>query len=131
MTNDSGLFRTRGQLEGEGFRLEGNVFVRGAERWLPLYEAKMVHQFDHRFGDYSMQPAGSKDTQLPEVPLDRLADPDYLVLPRYWVPESRGRVAAQSQGLGPRLAAGVARYHERNERAHGDRGRDPTGGGGQ
>jgi len=87
MANDSGLFRTQEQLEAQGFRLEANAFVRGDERCLPLYEAKMVHQFDHRFGDYADQPAGSKDTQLPEVPLERLADPDYRVLPRYWVRE--------------------------------------------
>jgi hypothetical protein len=98
MANDSYLFRTRDQLEGEGFRLEGNVFVRGAERWLPLYEAKMVHQFDHRFGDYSMQPAGSKDTQLPEVPLDRLAEPDYRVLPRYWVSETEVEARLKAKG---------------------------------
>ena len=98
MNTDSHLFRTRDQLEGDGFRLEGNVFVRGAERWLPLYEAKMVHQFDHRFGDYSMQPAGSKDTQLPEVPLDRLADPDYRVLPRYWVPETEVEARLKAKG---------------------------------
>ena len=87
MANDSHLFRTREELEGAGFHLEGNVFLRGGERYLPLYEAKMVHQFDHRFGDYRDQPPGSRDTQLPEVPLERLADPDYRVLPRYWVHE--------------------------------------------
>jgi hypothetical protein len=52
MANDSHLFRTREELEAQGFRLQGNVFVCGTERYLPLYEAKMVHQFDHRFGDY-------------------------------------------------------------------------------
>jgi hypothetical protein len=87
MASDSGLFRTREELEREGWHLEGNVFVRGDERYLPLYEAKMVHHFDHRFGDYAMRPAGSQDTQLPDVPVERLADPDYRVLPRYWVPE--------------------------------------------
>jgi len=87
MNTDSGQFRTRGELEGEGWRLEGNVFFKGAERYLPLYEAKMVHHFDHRFGDYAMRRAGSQDTQLPDVPVERLADPDYRVLPRYWVPE--------------------------------------------
>jgi hypothetical protein len=65
----------------------GNVFVRGEERYLPLYEAKMIHQFNHRFGDYADQPPDSKDTQLPDIPAHRLADPDYAVLPRYWVPE--------------------------------------------
>ena len=29
--------------------LTGNVFVRGDDRMLPLYEAKMIHHFDHRF----------------------------------------------------------------------------------
>jgi hypothetical protein len=102
MANDSGLFRTRDQLEAAGWRLDGNVFVRGDERYLPLYEAKMVHQFDHRFGDYAMQPPGSKDTQLPDVPLDRLADPDYRVLPRYWVPEAEveARLAARGWDRG-------------------------------
>ncbi len=90
MSNDSHLFRTREQLEGEGFALEGNVFVREKggkeERWLPLYEAKMIHHFNHRFGDYRDVGEDSKSTQLPQVPVERLKDPDYAPLPRYWVP---------------------------------------------
>ncbi len=97
MANDSHLFRTREELEAEGYHLEGNVFVRGAERYLPLYEAKMIHQFDHRFGDYRDLPEGSRSTQLPEVPIERLADPHYQVLPRYWVPaeEVEARLSAK------------------------------------
>ncbi|MGC8724817.1 MAG: Eco57I restriction-modification methylase domain-containing protein, partial [Acidobacteriota bacterium] len=38
MANDSHLFRTREQLEAEGFRLEGNVFHGPKGRYLPLYE---------------------------------------------------------------------------------------------
>src|SRR5690606_31754447 len=53
MSNDSHLFRTREELEAEGWQLEGNVFVRGDERYLPLYEAKMLHQFDHRWASQS------------------------------------------------------------------------------
>ena len=52
MSNDSGLFRTRGQLTGAGWRLEGNIFVLGDERYLPLYEAKLFHQYDHRFATF-------------------------------------------------------------------------------
>ena len=38
MTSDSHLFRTREQLEVEGWRLVGNVFERQGERYLPLYQ---------------------------------------------------------------------------------------------
>ncbi len=88
MSNDSGLFRTRPELEGEGYRLDGNRFVReGRPTYLPLYEAKMIHHFNHRFGDYADQPEGSENTSLPDVPPERLADARYAPLPRYWVPE--------------------------------------------
>jgi hypothetical protein len=117
MANDSHLFRTREELKEGGFRLEGNVFVKEASRedetsapllaarrsplavrYLPLYEAKMVHQFDHRFGDYAMHPPDSRSTQLPEVPLERLADPNYRVLPRYWVPEAEVDARLRARG---------------------------------
>jgi hypothetical protein len=52
---------------------------------LALYEAKMVHQFDHRFGDYADKPADSESTALPDVPSERLQDPFYSPCPRYWV----------------------------------------------
>ncbi|MFN4074198.1 MAG: hypothetical protein ACK4G4_12400, partial [Thermus sp.] len=94
----SHLFRTREDHEAQGFRLQGNVFVKGAERYLPLYEAKMVHQFNHRFGDYAMRPSGSESTQLPEVPLERLADPHYQVLPRYWVPAAEVEERLRAKG---------------------------------
>ncbi|GIU86701.1 MAG: hypothetical protein KatS3mg009_1216 [Acidimicrobiia bacterium] len=93
MTNDSHRFRTAAELAAEGAELVGNVWVKGAQRWLPLYEAKMVHHFNHRFGDYAMQPPGSKATSLPDVPADRLADPCYVVQPRYWVAEHEVRTA--------------------------------------
>lgn len=88
MANDSHLFRTREQLERDGWVLEGNVFSNGNERYLPLYEAKMIHHFNHRFGDYRDKPEGSESTALPDVPVERLNDPNYTVLPRYWVPEN-------------------------------------------
>ena len=50
MTPD--CFRTREQLEQSGWRLEGNVFVKEDERYLPLYEAKLFHQYDHRFATF-------------------------------------------------------------------------------
>ena len=96
MANDSGLFRTREDLENAGWRLRGNVFERDGERMLRLYEAKMMHHFDHRFGDYADKPPESQSTALPTVSSERLADPAYCTTPRYWVAESE--VEARLEG---------------------------------
>lgn len=88
MTSDSHLFRSKEQLEAQGFELQGNHFVKGGERYLPLYEAKMIHHYNHRFGDYADLPEGSDSTQLPEIPNTSLKDSNYEPLPRYWVLET-------------------------------------------
>jgi hypothetical protein len=88
MANDSGLFRTRAELASAGWTIEGNRFVKDGDTMLPLYEAKMVHHFDHRYGDYADQRAGSENTSLPEVPVSRLEDPRYQPLPRYWLAQA-------------------------------------------
>ncbi|MCS7295421.1 MAG: SAM-dependent DNA methyltransferase, partial [Dehalococcoidia bacterium] len=103
MTSDSHLFRTREELERAGYRLVGNVFQRGAERYLPLYEAKLLHQFDHRWASYGgpgrlgqppeaggppyLQRAPRKADEAVELTADTKADPELVVLPRYWVAE--------------------------------------------
>jgi len=79
MTSDSGLFSTRDQLEAEGFQLDDNVFERRDERYLPLYEAKMIHQYDHRWASYA------SDNTIYDVPNLSKVDPAFVVLPRYWV----------------------------------------------
>ncbi len=55
MANDSHLFRTREQLEKDGWQLRGNIFYKDGEQCLPLYEGKMIWHFDHRFGTYEGQ----------------------------------------------------------------------------
>ncbi|MEM1880289.1 MAG: hypothetical protein QXE28_05055, partial [Desulfurococcaceae archaeon] len=85
MNTDSHLFRTREQLERQGFRLIGNRFVKGEEVWLPLYEAKMIWHYDHRFGTYAGVHSRS-DPHLPTPDEADHADPCFLVQPWYWVP---------------------------------------------
>jgi hypothetical protein len=80
MSNDSGLFRTREELEEAGWTLQGNVFVPGTEKYVPLYEAKMLHQFDNRWATY-----GGLDIR--DVTLEEKQDPEFVAMPRYWVPE--------------------------------------------
>jgi hypothetical protein len=85
MANDSGLFYTSDKLKVDGWHLLGNVFVRGKERMLPLYEAKLVHHFDHRLASYDKRAVGSQDTELPRLDLDEKNDPSRSPIPRYWV----------------------------------------------
>lgn len=48
------------------------------ERMLPLYEAKMIHQFDHRWATYTSGAVRDKSDV-------EKANPKDLALPRYWV----------------------------------------------
>ena len=46
---------------------------------LPLYEAKMIHHFDHRWASYGL------DGSSIDVTVDQKKDPNFSVTPRYWV----------------------------------------------
>lgn len=83
MTSDSRLFRTKEDLERDGFELRGNRFVLGEHVYLPLYEAKMMHQFDHRFATYT------EEGKTRDVTLEEKANPSFSTLPRYWVPQTQ------------------------------------------
>ncbi|WP_338702540.1 N-6 DNA methylase [Streptomyces sp. Q6] len=98
MSHDSHLFRpspadseTLDSMLADGWRLDGNVLVRGEERLLPLYEAKMLHHFDHRWATYTSE----GDPQ--ELRISEKQDPNVLALPRYWVGESDIRTGASDQ----------------------------------
>jgi hypothetical protein len=81
MASDSHQFRTANQLEAEGYKLEGNIFCSPFDRYLPLYEAKMLHQFDHRWCTYH-----STEETHDLSPKER-ANPAFAVQSRYWVRE--------------------------------------------
>ncbi|WP_234245981.1 Eco57I restriction-modification methylase domain-containing protein [Billgrantia desiderata] len=71
---------------------------------LPLYEAKLIHQFDHRWATYTTD-GNSRDVTLTEK-----SAPEFTVTPRYWV-EAREvwlRVARLPEGLMKALKDGNA-----------------------
>ncbi len=78
MTNDAELFHSHEQLEADGWNLIGNVFYKEGDSYLPLYEGRLGHQFNHRFAS---QPNG----RLSEVTIDQRANPGFSVEPQYWV----------------------------------------------
>lgn len=109
MSSDSGLFLTASQLIAEGFESKETDWVRShlpslqaplsagtsddtliSQRYLPLYEAKLIHQFDHRWATYEGDE--SRDTTLIEKQVS-----SFEPTPRYWVPEREvaSRLAAK------------------------------------
>jgi N-6 DNA Methylase len=88
MATDSRRFRTSGQLEDAGWTREGNSFVKGMRRMLPLYEAKMIHHFNHRLGTYQGQTkAQAKLGTLPRLAQSQKDDQHFAITPRYWIAE--------------------------------------------
>jgi hypothetical protein len=87
MANDSGLFKNE----------------PAADR-LPLYEAKLIHQFDHRWATYTPE-GDSRDLTLAEK-----QNPAHTVTPRYWVSarEVWLRVSTLPEGLRKALQTGNA-----------------------
>jgi hypothetical protein len=110
LTSESGLFRTAQELSESELVREGMVWVQvaprvdtgrqthksahgesvprsgniaGTIRYLPLYEAKMIHQFDHRWGGYDEAGEPSSDASTTQK-----VDPSFEIAPRYWVPET-------------------------------------------
>jgi hypothetical protein len=92
MNTDSDKFRTREDLVADGWTLVGNNFVRGSDRMLPLYEAKMLHQYDHRWATYDAEGV-TRDLTLSEKQVSTTA-----TLPRYWVPQREVDSAVESKG---------------------------------
>lgn len=86
MANDSGLFQSA-----------------SAPDRLPLYEAKLIHQFDHRWATYTAD-SDSRDLTLAEK-----QNPATTITPRYWVAQ-RGvwlRVSTLPDGLLKALRQGL------------------------
>jgi len=73
MSNDSHLFKDQ-----------------PGEHDLPLYEAKLIHHFDHRFATYDA------DGKTRDLTAAEKQDPDLGIQPRYWV--ARSEVEAKLKG---------------------------------
>ena len=78
MTNDSGLFRTREELEEQegAYPVGGNRVASPSGDWVPLYEGKMVQAFDHRAASITVNPENQH------------RNADWLPDPQFWVPAS-------------------------------------------
>jgi hypothetical protein len=99
MANDSGLFRTRTEMEAAGQTLTGNTWDGPLGKFLPLIEAKMVNHFDHRFSTYEDATQAQLNVgALPRLDAAAHADPHRFTQPDYWVaePEVTARLAGRT-----------------------------------
>lgn len=77
MTSDSGLFETEPKPQ-----------------LVPLYEGRMIHQYDHRWATYT----GGDEDAVRDVTEEEKRDPAYRIRPRYWVPQSEVEELLKSRG---------------------------------
>ena len=83
MAADSGLFvETRALPVGQRSGIQWNS--ADGQELVPLFEAKQIYLFNHRNGDFGDTP-GERPHRLPAVPAARLASPNYLPEPFYWI----------------------------------------------
>lgn len=92
MANDSGIFESKSELNDGSYTVVNNRYTKEQSMYYPLYEAKMMYQYDHRFGTYEGQSQEQANQgKLPEFDVQAHSDPEACVMPRYWVNEEHIR----------------------------------------
>jgi len=87
MTNTSSrLLHSAGELAGLGAtKTEYGCYELGSDVYLRYFQAKMVHQFNHRHGDFGLLGADEKGHVLPRPSDASLLDPQYTCSSKYYV----------------------------------------------
>ena len=77
-------------------------------RYVPLYEAKMIHHFDHRWATYEGLDGVEKSR---DVTFDEKKNTNFEPTPRYWVPEEE--VDLRASRIPSRLKATLRSFRTR------------------
>ncbi len=101
MTNDSGLFRRRDELEAEGwYPVADGHWKKGDEEMLPLYEGKMVQMYDHRAAGVSINPDNVHRPAQPfEVTELQHMDATFSPPPQYYVDSDNVRASLKTDWI--------------------------------
>lgn len=81
-------FQTMFHMSGDSGLFAGTPAAASQPGRLPLYEAKMIHQFDHRWATYVDAASGTAgEVETDDVSDAQKINPTFTVRPRYWVDE--------------------------------------------
>ena len=99
MTNDSGLFKTRIELEKDGYYpVSNNRLKKGEDKYVPLYEGKMVQLYDHRAASVIVNLENLNRPAQPEATtLNEYMDPVYMPMSQYYINLTELRVDCSLQ----------------------------------
>ncbi|MFL6726595.1 MAG: Eco57I restriction-modification methylase domain-containing protein [Sphingomicrobium sp.] len=88
MSGDSELFRAAVELEADGFYpIAGGSYRKGTLEYRPLYEGKMVQDFDHRAASVVVNPLNLHRPGQPEnATEEQHGDAGWLPRPQFYVP---------------------------------------------
>jgi hypothetical protein len=88
MTNESHLFKTLPELIDAGYNLNENIFEKGKNTFVPVYESKLIYQYNHRAATFEGIPEERKYLRRaatnPATTND-LENPHWVIQPRYWI----------------------------------------------
>ena len=88
MTNDSGLFRTKTELEEqeEAWPIGGGRYDSTQGEWLPLYEGKMVQAYDHRAASITVNLENQHRPAQPQpTKIEQHQNPNWIPNSQFWV----------------------------------------------
>lgn len=90
MTNDSGLFKTRAELEKDGYYpVSNNRLKKGEDIFVPLYVGRMIHHYNHRAASVDVNETNIHNPALSlDVTVTQLQNPNFYPEPQFWVSET-------------------------------------------
>ena len=90
MSGDSDKFSTAAELEAQGaYRVVGDRFKRGASEWLPMYQGRVIGQFNHRENSIGFNPANVRRPYVSiRNSLEELRNPEFQAGVHSYVPRT-------------------------------------------
>ena len=84
--DDSGIFKRKWELENDGWRLNNGIFYKNSKSFIPVYESKMTHQYDHRYATYrDLKREEIRSKSPTQVAESNKRNTEIVNIPPYWV----------------------------------------------